>query len=449
MIKVLLFSALLIFLSLIAGWVGTKPGSVQIIWFNYDIKTSVSITLVFILIIIFISLVIYNFILSIIKTKNKIRTNIISRREDRSVNSLNKGIVALISGDGELAEKLSKDTKNIPKSLLPLGIVLSAHSAHLNNNKKLAANYFEKMLVHKELEFLGLRGLMLQEKLESEKIKYARRAYMINPKSEWISNNLFKLESKLGNWREAEKILRNSKYYNKENNKKNINRKISITMFQQAKDYDENQSVAKLKKYTEAFELSPNLVPLSVELASLYYKNNRYRKANKVIEKTWNLSPHPDLYESFKNINKSENPANLLKRTIKLSELLDSSNAEVCLSKAEAYFLYKDFQRARESLKPLLEKKIDKRSYNLMAKIEEEENGPLAAKDWYRPYKELLLPLWICKNCDYKNNAWLPLCKKCNSFDSFDWGYDAYEGIQSIELQEDSIIEENIFDKSI
>ena len=36
------------------------------------------------------------------------------------------------------------------------------------------------MLGHKELEFLGLRGLMLQAKLESEKIKYARRAYLLN-----------------------------------------------------------------------------------------------------------------------------------------------------------------------------------------------------------------------------------------------------------------------------
>ena len=40
MLKILIFSIFLIFLSLIAGWVGTKPGSVQIIWLNYDIKTA-------------------------------------------------------------------------------------------------------------------------------------------------------------------------------------------------------------------------------------------------------------------------------------------------------------------------------------------------------------------------------------------------------------------------
>ncbi len=448
MFKVFLFSIILIFLSLIAGWVGTKPGSVRIIWLDYDIKTSISVTLVFLSIIVLISFIFYNFIFSVIKTKNKIKKNIISRREDRSIDSLNKGIVALISGDRELAEKLSRDTKHVPKSLLPLGILLSAHSAHLNNNKKLATTYFEQMLGHKELEFLGLRGLMLQAKLESEKIKYARRAYLLNPKSDWILNNLFKLESKLGNWREAEKILRNSKQFNLEDSIK-FNRKISITIYQQAKVYAEDQVTAKLKKYTEAFDLSPNLVPLSVDLADLYYRNNRYRRANKVIEKTWNLNPHPDLYELFKNINKLESPAKFLRQTIKLSERSDKTNIEVCLSKAEAYYLVKDYHKAKEILKSLIEKKIDKRSYILMGKIEEEENGPLVAKKWYTYDKELSLPLWVCMNCDHKNNIWLPICDKCNSFDSYGWGYDKYQEVQSIELQEESIIEENFFNKSI
>lgn len=448
MLKILIFSIFLIFLSLIAGWVGTKPGSVQIIWLNYDIKTSIAVTLVSILIIIFLSLIIYNLILSLIKTKNKIKTNILNRREERSINSLNKGIAALISGDGELAEKLSKDIQNIPKSLNPLGILLSAHSAHLNNNKKSATHYFEEMLDHKELEFLGLRGLMLQAKLESDKIKYARRAYLINPKSDWIYNNLFKLESKLGNWREAEKILRNSKQSNIEKDK-DINRKISITIYQQAKNFNEGEDQAKLKKYIDAFNLSPDLIPLSVDLAKLYYVNNKIRKANKVLEKTWHLNPHPDIYDLFKNINKFETSEKFLRRTIKLSEFLDNSNIEVCLSKAEAYYLCKDFHNARETLTPLIDRKIDKRSYNLMAKIAEEENGPLAAKDWYESTEGLLLPLWICKNCEFSNNIWEPFCSKCNSFDSFDWRYNQYESIQSIELHEESIIEDNFLDKSI
>ena len=78
MFKVFLFSIILIFLSLIAGWVGTKPGSVRIIWLDYDIKTSISVTLVFLSIIVLISFIFYNFIFSVIKTKNKIKKNIIS-----------------------------------------------------------------------------------------------------------------------------------------------------------------------------------------------------------------------------------------------------------------------------------------------------------------------------------------------------------------------------------
>ena len=72
-----------------------------------------------------------------------------------------------------------------------------------------------------------------------------------------------------------------------------------------------------------------------------------------------------------------------------------------------------------------------------MGKIEEEENGPLVAKKWYTYDKELSLPLWVCMNCDHKNNIWLPICDKCNSFDSYGWGYDKYQEVQSIELQEE------------
>ena len=448
MFKLLLYSVLVIFLSLIAGWVGTKPGSVQVYWLGYDISTSVSVAFILILILIFVSLIIYNIILSAVKTKNKIKSNIISKREDRSINSLSRGIVALISGDGEMAEKLSNDTKSIPKILSPLKILLSAHSAHLNNNKKTATLFFEEMLDHKDLEFLGLRGLMLQAKSEKEKIKYARRAYLINPKSNWVFNNLFKLEARLGNWREVEQILRNSKKYGVVNGL-NIDRKISISMFEQAKQYNQDDYIAKLKKYSEAYEITGDIVPLAFELSRLYLDRGKVRKANRVIEKSWKLNPHPDLFKLFKSIHKFDSREKFLRRIIKISESLDSSNIEVCLSKAEAFYLSKDFNSARSLLKILIEKVPDKRAYTMMAEIEEKEKGPLASKSWHEEKERLLLPLWICDSCDFSNNFWLPFCSKCSSFDSFTWGYSKYENIKSIELQEDSIIEESMFDKSI
>ena len=448
MFKVLFFSILVIILSLTAGWVGTKPGSIQVYWLGYNISTSISVAFILMLIVIFLSLILYNIILSIVKTKNKIKSNIISKREDRSINSLSRGIVALISGDGEMAEKLSNDTKNIPKILSPLKILLSAHSAHLNNNKKTATSFFEEMLDYKELEFLGLRGLMLQAKSEDERIKYARRAYLINPRSKWVFNNLFKLEAKLGNWREVEQILRS---YKKNGGREivNIDRKISISMFEQAKNYNQEDYIAKLKKFSEAYELSSEIVPLALELSKLYLVRGRIRKANRILEKSWKLNPHPDLFELFKKIHKSDSRDKFSRRTFKLSESFDNSDVEVCLSKAEVLYLSKNYTSARELLNNLIEKIPDKRGYALMAKIEEQEKGPLASKPWYEEKQKLLLPLWVCDSCGFSSNNWLPLCSKCSSFDSFSWGYNRYDNIQSIELKEESIIEENMFDKSI
>ena len=56
MFKVLFFSILLIILSLTAGWVGTKPGSIQVYWLGYNISTSISVAFILMLIVIFLSL---------------------------------------------------------------------------------------------------------------------------------------------------------------------------------------------------------------------------------------------------------------------------------------------------------------------------------------------------------------------------------------------------------
>ena len=107
---------------------------------------------------------------------------------------------------------------------------------------------------------------------------------------------------------------------------------ISISMFEQAKQYNQDDYIAKLKKYSEAYEITGDIVPLAFELSRLYLDRGKVRKANRVIEKSWKLNPHPDLFKLFKSIHKFDSREKFLRRIIKISESLDSSNIEVCLN---------------------------------------------------------------------------------------------------------------------
>ena len=59
------------------------------------------------------------------------------------------------------------------------------------------------------------------------------------------------------------------------------------------------------KKYSEAYEITCDIVPLAFELSRLYLDRGKVRKANRVIEKSWKLNPHPDLFKLFKSIHRS------------------------------------------------------------------------------------------------------------------------------------------------
>ncbi len=445
MFRLFIISITLIFVSLIAGWVGSKPGTVEVSWLGYNVFSSVPIAIIFLLVLFFSLIASYKIFSYLMSAKNNIKNNILIRREDKSLDSLNKGIVALISGDGQSAEKFSNKTENIPKNLLPLKLLLSAHSAHLNKNNKGASKYFEQMLDYKDLEFLGLRGLMLQAKSELQKIKYARRAYSINPNSEWILSNLFKLEIKSGNWRESEKILKICKqkniYYFK-----NLDHKISISIFQQAINFNDEEKIAKSKRLVEAFNLSKNIIPLSVCLAKDYLNNNRPRKAIKVIEGSWSSKPHPDLFNLYKKIFKDENPGKFLRRTLRLCESQKKDNPEVCIVQAESYFFAGDHSKARKILTSVIENQVDKRAIDLIIKIDDKDNGPFSEKKWASNYKISKLPTWVCQICDFSFSLWLPLCKKCDAFDSFVWKYKNDEDIKGIDLQKENIVDTNIIE---
>ena len=121
-------------------------------------------------------------------------------------------MVALAAGDGHTARRFANQAENLLSDTQPLTMLLSAHSAQLQGDKRSAEKYFLSMLDLPEMEFLGLRGLILQAGKDSGErpLLLARRAFAINPRASWVISALYELEARAGNWSDAARTIENA-----------------------------------------------------------------------------------------------------------------------------------------------------------------------------------------------------------------------------------------------
>ena len=103
--------------------------------------------------------------------------------------------------------------------------------------------------------------------------------------------------------------------------------------------------------------------------ARAYIAKDKKRLAVRIIKKTWEVQPHPDLAHVFAEIEPDETPAARIKRFDQLARL-QPENDETRLVMAELNIVAEDFPAARRALGDLAERAPDARALTLMAAIE-------------------------------------------------------------------------------
>ncbi|MEM8580818.1 MAG: heme biosynthesis HemY N-terminal domain-containing protein [Pseudomonadota bacterium] len=297
-------------------------------------------------------------------------------RQEKGYQALSEGVLALASGEGELAmAKASKADRYLKKPALTN--LITAQAAEMTGNRRKAEDVYKRLLKNEKTRFVGVRGIMRQKLADGDTdtaLKLAQTAFAIKPKNVEVQDTLLKLQAEKHDWSGARKTL-STKLKTGALPRDVHRRRDAVLAVSEAKDalLDGNSAEAR-EASIEANRLSPDLVPAAVLAARSYIEQGSKRNASRVVTKAWSAQPHPDLAAVFAEIEPNETPEARLKRFNAVLKL-KPDHPETKMLRAELEIAAENFPAARRAMDNLAETNPTKRSLTLMAAIERGEGA--------------------------------------------------------------------------
>ncbi len=273
------------------------------------------------------------------------------------------------------------------------------------------------------LSLLNLR-ISLEQAKKANNIndveKYAEEILKIEPINKASLESLFDIYIKKKNWEKAYGILQiaiKAKIF--EQNK--MQKEILFIYTALGKKYYDNQEFINAKSILRrAYKLNPNYIQAVILLVETYIGLGKKSKAIEIIRKTWKYNTNPRLAELYFSLLTDKE-----RKSIKSAESLYNLNPksyESNLILAKAYFENEIYSKARKYAKIAESMNETKYLYELMLKIEQEDNGSSAL---INNLKNKILTMknscWKCNICKREYINWQPECNNCKSLDSLEW----------------------------
>jgi len=359
-------------------WFLQDPGALTILWRGYQIETSVAFFVLAFAVFLLLWTWMHRFFLAVVRFPQTMRRLRAQRALERGYKSLTSGFVAIAAGDGPAARKASATTQKLIPDV-PLTLLLSAQSAHLDGDAPRARRLFTDLLDHEEASFLGLRGL-LAEKLKDGDTAGAlvlmRQAEEKQPKRRWVLRNLMDLELRQKNWERALLLVPRLKKAGLLQAEKAASYKTALYLVQGQEAARAKDIPAANRAIYKAYRLLPDFVPAAVAWARALLAAGNRNNAEKTIMQAYVAQPHPqiisvwmDLYRDAKGVNAYDRPAAQKKWAEKLARLRP------------------DHQESRKIL----------------------QGVPAQSQ------------FWVCQNCHDAQHDWTPVCARCQEFNTSVW----------------------------
>jgi len=345
-------------------------------------------------------------------------------RERRGFDALSDGMLALASGDGQLAS-VKADRAHRYLNRPELTNILAAQAAEMTGDKRKAEQSYKALLQDDRTRFVGVRGLMKQ-KLEAgdttTALQLAQRAFALQPKNTEVSDTLLRLQAEDEDWSGARTTL-GSKLRHGTLPRDVHKRRDGVLALSEAREAMAAGNTEEARQRAiEANRLSPDLVPAAVMAARAHIDRKEARAATRVLKRAFEARPHPELAAAFAEIHPEEKPAARIKRFRDLTRSR-AEHPESRMLMSELQVASEDFPQARRALGDLVETDPTARVLTLMAAIERGEGkDDTVVRGWLT--KALTAPRgpqWICDNCHNITKDWAPVCPNCRSFDTLSW----------------------------
>lgn len=420
MIRIVLFLLAVTALALGAAWIVERPGEIVLIWQGWRISTSVTVALIALAALLVVTIIVWSIVRFFVLAPGNLSIFFRERRRARGWRALSRGMIAAGSGNLALARSSANEAQKILGSE-PLAMLLAAQAAQLDGDAPRAEAEFRAMLAQPETRLLGLRGLYLEARRRDD-LHAARDAAEEASKSDasilWASEALLEFQSLGGEWDEAlTTIEREAKA--KTIDKPTAKRRRAVLLTAQSLTIEHNDPDKAVVLAREAAKLAPALAPAAALAGRLEAREGSLRRAQRVIEKAWTLSPHPDLAESYAGLRSEDTAKERLVRIGKLAQK-NSDHPESAIAVARAAIDAQDFSVARDALAPFASNPTQAMCL-MMAEIESVERGDHGkAREWtsraVRARRDLA---WVADG--FISERWLPASPITGRLDAFEW----------------------------
>jgi HemY protein len=439
MFKAFVYLLLVAAAALGLAWFADRPGSLTLRWLGYEIETSVFVAAVAIFAVVVLLLLIFGLIGYLVSSPKRMARYIRERRRIRGYEALRRGMFAVGAGDEATAARFAGEARrNLPNE--PLTKLLRAQSAQLSGDHGTARRIFESLSDEEDTQLLGLRGLFLEARHENSLLaakQFAERAATLNPTLPWAVHALFDMQCRSRDWQgalETLAVMRTHKHLDR----KTLERRRAVLLTAQAMELQETQADKALELASEAHRLAPNLVPASNIAGRLLAGQGATYKAARVIARTWQITPHPDLAIAYAFARPGDSPRDRLGR-MKTLAAITPNHPEARVALAVAATDAHEWEEARNALQPLLAVNPTARVCALMARIEGSQKRDAGrVREWLaRAVRAPRDPVWMADGVVAEQ--WAPISPVTGTLDAFEWRTppDSPKGIGSDALLED------------
>lgn len=345
-------------------------------------------------------------------------------REAKGYEALSQSLMALASGEGQLA--LAKAEKAQNKLDRPeLTSLLIAQAAEMAGDRKKAEETYRKMVQNEKTRFVGVRGIMKQKLADGDTetaFKLAEKAFALKPKHVETQDTLLQLQAGREDWKGARNTL-SAKLKHGALPRDVYKRRDAVLALSEAKAVlGQEMSIEAREAAIQANKLSPELVPAAAMAAQSYHEKGQNNWATKVLKKAWQAAPHPDLARAFAALEPDETPQARLQRFQVLTRMHPDDD-ETKMLLAELMIAAEDFPGAKRALGDVFDRDPTVRSATLMAAIEKGQGAEdSVVKAWLaRAVTAPRGPQWVCDVCQHIQSEWTPICDNCGAFDTLTW----------------------------
>ncbi|KJZ81414.1 heme biosynthesis protein HemY [Candidatus Liberibacter solanacearum] len=398
------------------------PDDIYVTWGNRIYQTSPFVMLSIVYILIFTFMLISKISRFFLSCPSTIAHIFHKRNYAKGYKELSAGLISITAQNIPLARKMFSylSHRHIFHNeslfhLLEAQIALSEKKHHIAREK------FEMMLQIPETREFAIYNLYCESyrigDLKSAQC-YAKKALKISPYISWGIEAMLQYYALEKKWSKAIDFL--NKHKKNENIETYNHHQAILLTARSLENAEKGDVVASYNDAVVVLKLCKHSIMASICAAKALILQNKKNKAAVVLEKIWEINPHPEIAYIY-TIILSNNATERMNRALKL-EAINKKNIESLITVAKISLETGNIQQAQT--KAMLAAKANPRKgiFLLLAKIERASSNNLD-KILYWTQRALYTepdPLWISDD-GYCSSTWLPLSPKTKRLCRFEW----------------------------